>query len=553
MPLAAGGGGGNHPEMPSGLARLAGALGAAALLAAPAAPAVAGPPQCRVIDVDFTPSEKLQMVVWLEDTSGNYVDTLFITDGVGRRGLGNRPGRWDFNSGTKWPYGRRTATFPVWANRHGESFPLVVFQNERDSDLSHPFNQSSTEAFFCRPLRTTDQPAWDTGTCGSPIFTDKGKLDPVERSPYPPREDIAAVDGIDDPAVDAYDEMNPFDIVSQATPVADLPFTVSWPIPDDLPLGEYVLFMEVAKEFDHNETYTVEARPAPTGIAFSEFGLPYRGQPSVIYQVPVTVGTTMTSAATMEYAGYGDPDGMNGAINPPDVTITTNRPGSGAARLLVRMEGPGMFRLRATARPEEDSVPPGPATELQVPVIDPSSATVTFVAPADDSALDRVTGYEVRYRALEPITPENFLDSTPIAQSIAPDEPGQVQDFELTGLLPQTPYYVAVRAFDECRNYGPLVIARFETPARTSGEVDACFVATAAYGTLMANEVAPLRQFRDSVLRRSVLGELFVETYYSVGPAFATVVDQSDPLRQAARSGLRPFIDLVRGLRYEEE
>jgi hypothetical protein len=158
----------------------------------------------------------------------------------------------------------------------------------------------------------------------------------------------------------------------------------------------------------------------------------------------------------------------------------------------------------------------------------------------------------VHYRAFQPITEANFADSPLATAAITPDDPGQIQDFELTGLLPETTYYVAVRAFDECRNLGPIAIARFETPQRKIGEVDACFVATAAYGSLLANQVQPLRQFRDSFLRRSVLGELFVETYYTVGPAFATVVDHSDPLREAARAGLAPVIDLVRGLKYEQ-
>ena len=91
-------------------------------------PAVADQRQCRVVDVDLKPTKDLQIVVWLEDAQGNFVRTLFITDAVGRRGLGNRPGRYDFNSGPRWPYGRRVTTFPVWTHRHGETFPRVVFQ-----------------------------------------------------------------------------------------------------------------------------------------------------------------------------------------------------------------------------------------------------------------------------------------------------------------------------------------------------------------------------------------------------------------------------------------
>lgn len=519
-------------------------------LAAPGS-ARAGGGECRVIDVDLQPTDQLQMVAWIEDAQGNYVDTVFITDAVGRRGLGNRPGRYDFNSGPRWPYGRRIGTFPVWSRRHGMTFPTVIFQNERDSDLSHPFNQSSSEAFFCRPLRM-GEPGWDTATCSSPIFTDKGKLDGAQQSYYPPREDVARVEGIDADGVATYDDLNPFDSVSQATPAPDLPFTVSWPIAEDMVVGDYVLFLEVAKEFDHNATYSVAARPAPAGIPFGEFGLPYQGQPSVVYRVPFSVGATTTSAMTSTYFGYGDPDGLDGNVRPPDATITTNVPGSGAARILLRTDGSDSFRLRITARPEDDAVAPTAPTELIVPVVDVTSATVTFAAPSDDSPTGKVAGYEVRYRAIEPITAENFDSSTPISVSITPDDPGQIQDFELTGLVPETEYYVAVRAYDECRNFGPIATARFTTPERQTGEVDACFVATAAYGSLLANEVGNLRKFRDGFLRRSVLGELFVETYYTVGPAFATVVDHSDPLRQAARSGLGPMVDLVRGLKYEE-
>ena len=65
--------------------------------------------QCHVIDVDFTPAENAsttstrhelsQIVVWLETATGDYLQTLYITAQTGRFGLGNRPGRWDFNAG----------------------------------------------------------------------------------------------------------------------------------------------------------------------------------------------------------------------------------------------------------------------------------------------------------------------------------------------------------------------------------------------------------------------------------------------------------------------
>ena len=45
------------------------------------------------------PTGSLQIVAWVEDTAGNYMGTVFLTRKVGMYGLGNRPGRFDFNSG----------------------------------------------------------------------------------------------------------------------------------------------------------------------------------------------------------------------------------------------------------------------------------------------------------------------------------------------------------------------------------------------------------------------------------------------------------------------
>ena len=530
------------------LPRLAALLLAAAALA-PARPAAAE--QCRVVNVDMQPSEKLQMVAWIEDAAGNYVETIFITDGVGRRGIGNRPGRYDFNSGPRWPYGRRITTFPIWTNRHGLDFPMVMFQSGGEDNLSHQFTESSQESFFCRPLRRDEQ-AWDTGTCASPIFTDKGKFDPVLRSKYPPREDIMMIPKVDDPAVSMFDQMNGFDSISTATPAGNLPYSLNWPVPDAMGAGDYVLWIEAAEEFDHNATYSAAAYPAPTGIPWPEYGVPYRGQPSVVYKVPFTVATDATRALTDAFFGYGDPDGIDGNVRSPDTTITTDLPGSGAARLLLRTDGDERFRLRVVARPEADALDPGAATDLHAVEVSQTSALVSFVAPGDDASSGRVSGYEIRYRAGQPITEANFLDSSPIAMSVTPEDPGSQQDLELTGLLPETEYYVGVRAFDDCRNLGPLATLKLVTPARETGEVDACFVATAAYGTLLANEVANLRSFRDGYLRRSVLGELFVESYYSIGPAFAAAIDPSDALRHLARTGLAPLVDTVKVLKFEE-
>src|SRR3569832_1093988 len=103
----------------------------------------------RCIDVQFTPSDKLQIVAWVADASGAYIDTIFITQQTGTFGLGNRPGRFDFNTGPNWPYGRRITTFPVWSHANGQQFPAVLFQSATDPDPSYCFGLTGSMYTLC--------------------------------------------------------------------------------------------------------------------------------------------------------------------------------------------------------------------------------------------------------------------------------------------------------------------------------------------------------------------------------------------------------------------
>jgi hypothetical protein len=530
-------------------------------------PATTAAEQCQVVDVDFTPAQlasgsmrlPLQIVAWIEDPSGKFIETVFITRQTGTFGLGNRPGRSDFNSGPLWPYGRRTGVFPVWAHRYDAAratanppfnhppFPEVVFQNGDDSNLSHPYNQSSRELHYCRPL-IANEPAWataDAGTCASTVYTDKGVLG-SGTSLYPPRADVVKT-APDHPSIDQFAALNPFDAISGATPPDGSPALVSWAIPPGFPPGSYVLWIEASREFDHNPTYSVSAYPSPSPIAWSEYGQPYRGQPSVLYKVPFTIGATETVARASTYAGYGAPDGRDGDVRPPDGTITVDVVGSGAQRFAL---SPGGYRVQVTARPEFDFAPPGAAADLQVSSVTSNAATILFTAPGDDGLMGKVKGYEVRMRADgQPITEANFADSFPITKTLVPGPAGELQALDIEGLLFETEYQIAIRAFDDCRNYGPITTFQFTTAERAVGEVDACFVATAAYGSVMANDVELLRRFRDSVLQKTVLGELAVEAYYTFGPAVSGVVGESDLLRTTARSILDPIVERVRGFK----
>ena len=540
-------------------------------------PAASSADSSKCIDVQFTPSDGLQIVAWIEKSDASpfgssYYDTVYVTQKVGRYGLGNRPGRADFNSAPRWPYGRRITTFPVWAHRNGKQFPSVLFQNVLDEDpnycpglssggtyqscgennLSHPFSQSSRETLYCRPFMP-GEPSWDAGTCATMAYTDKRRFstDPTKTTGYPPRTDVIRATG-DSPSVEMFKAMNPFDAVSQPTPVGGAAARAAWPVPPDLAEGNYVLFVEVAKEFDFNAAFGPAQYPSPPGISWSEYGKPYRGQPSIVYRVPFSIGAQATTASTSTYLGHGDPLGAHGDITmaSPGDNITTQTPGSGASRLQLVSNGGEMYRVRIEVNPNAAGQIVTAPTDVQPIAVGAGNISMSFVAPSVGTAMARVSGYEVRVRANEEMTAANFADSMPITTQIAPDDPGRVQTFDIVGLLPETEYWVGVRGLDGCRNVGDLAIVKVTTASRTAGTVDACFVATAAYGTSMANDVELLRHVRDSLLQTTVLGELSVEMYYTFGPAVAGVVGESDLLRASARSVLAPLIERVRRLAF---
>jgi uncharacterized delta-60 repeat protein len=73
---------------------------------------------------------------------------------------------------------------------------------------------------------------------------------------------------------------------------------------------------------------------------------------------------------------------------------------------------------------------------------------------------------------------------------------------------------------------------------------DACFIATAAYGSLAHPHVTTLRTFRDMYLRPFALGRTVIDTYYRYSPVLARAIEQHPVLRPAVRVLLLPFIGL---------
>ena len=193
----------------------------------------------------------LQIAVWLEDGSGTYIETAYLTKFIGRRGGGNRTSDPDIDLLD----GNRLSALPIWAYKRG-----II-------DTTFGINNY-----------------------------------------YPPAEN---------------QESYPDDIdaVSGATPKQDVQ-TKTWQL-SHLPYGTYNCWIEVNRSYDKNDYHN-----------YSD----YRGQPSIAYNMTINVADTQDSSMILDYTGYGSPDGSDGTINAPHVTITT------AANLLDDLGG---YRFKA--------------------------------------------------------------------------------------------------------------------------------------------------------------------------------------------------------------
>jgi len=69
-----------------------------------------------------------------------------------------------------------------------------------------------------------------------------------------------------------------------------------------------------------------------------------------------------------------------------------------------------------------------------------------------------------------------------------------------------------------------------------------CFIATAAYGTPMAEEIQILREFRDEYLLTNSLGQALVDFYYKVSPPIAEFITAHPSLKPIVRAGLLPAV-----------
>ena len=585
---------------------------AAPRAAASEAPAAAA----RAIEFRFTPTARAQIALWIEKPDGTFMGTVRLTQAVAVRGIGNRPGASQMNSGFRWPYGRRVDALPIWAHKRASAagaaqFREVIFQHRTSegcaSNAGCGGSDSSAETYYCLSFNkaTTTQSALDAVSCASAFSSDKGRYvtaadvaqgysEPVEAggvgvmrplestSLYPPRRDGAGCGSdrgcLDHPAASTYaahvrQVMPDIDAITMATPPAETEQSILFNIPDDWSATDYVAWIEVNTEGDHNSAYSADILPTPEqpmgawdGWAL-DYGYPYRGQPSVVYRVPFTLGSA-AAFGTAEPTGYGDVNGFGpngGDVHPMDGTITDapNDPstaGSGADRL--RLVVGHDYRFQVNVRDMQFCAPhPAPSTPLNMnatPVADARHShewgLLHFVVPSSARPVDH---YEARFSktAIVEADPSTFEQALPAmapqTDSVALMIPtagaaGTGVDVPFGGMEAQTHYWIAVRAVDSCNLPGPYAVAEVTTTRINFTKLSGCFIATAAYGSALEPEVEALRTIRDALRPRSALFAVAADLYYRSGPAAAATISRSETTRALVRTLLTPAVAVAR-------
>lgn len=85
--------------------------------------------------------KKCQMAIWLTDKQGTFVDTVYVTRKVAKKGLGNRRGGLD----DKWG-GARLSALPVWAYSRGVDYGNRNFYPPKNKPLPDAITSATPKA-----------------------------------------------------------------------------------------------------------------------------------------------------------------------------------------------------------------------------------------------------------------------------------------------------------------------------------------------------------------------------------------------------------------------
>jgi uncharacterized membrane protein YfcA len=120
--------------------------------------------------------------------------------------------------------------------------------------------------------------------------------------------------------------------------------------------------------------------------------------------------------------------------------------------------------------------------------------------------------------------------------------PANTTTYSDTGLAESTTYFYRIRSFNGSNDSDFSVEASAATRSSSSGGGGGCFIATAAFGLPLNDQVVVLKDFRARFLLTNRAGMMFVRFYNQWSPPLADFIRKHEAARIVTRCLLYPLL-----------
>ncbi|MFQ5910113.1 MAG: PKD domain-containing protein [Thermoplasmata archaeon] len=128
----------------------------------------------------------------------------------------------------------------------------------------------------------------------------------------------------------------------------------------------------------------------------------------------------------------------------------------------------------ATLPPPPDETAPARVADLTAVVVNSDYVVLQWRSPGDDGDLGQADAYDIRYSTAGSLSELNFANATPVSVTVpSPTSAGGTERLNVTGLVPGTDYWFALRAADEVPNWSPVSNNANATTLENATDVDA--------------------------------------------------------------------------------